>query len=345
MEKDNKNENIDVKAVVHRLWKKKWFLLRAVVITFILACLYIVPQPRFYKCTVELAPELGKTPSSTGRLAGIASTMGLNLNSSALSDAISPELYPELMKSNNFIVKLINCHVTTKDGKVSTTYYDYLAHHQKGNPYMAPLAFIKNIFASKEGGGGQGKLNPFNLSKNEDDIFNAIRGKIKLNVDRKTDMVTISVDDQDPLVAATMADSAMAKLQDFIIDYRTNKAQHDANYYRNLTVKAKQEYERARQLYGSYSDANMDVMLESYRSKREDLENDMQLKFNAYSSRLQQQQTAEAKVLENTPAFTEVKSAAVPLKPAGPKRMIFVAGMTLLVFFISCIVSIKDLII
>ena len=39
-----------------------------------------------------------------------------------------------------------------------------------------------------------------------------------------------------------------------------------------------------RQLYASYSDANSDVVLASFRSKQEDLENEMQLKFNVYST-------------------------------------------------------------
>ena len=37
-----------------------------------------------------------------------------------------------------------------------------------------------------------------------------------------------------------------------------------------------------------------------------------------------------ASAQEKTPAFTTLKSAIVPVKPAGPKRMLFVAGMLIL---------------
>jgi uncharacterized protein involved in exopolysaccharide biosynthesis len=73
-------------------------------------------------------------------------------------------------------------------------------------------------------------------------------------------------------------------------------------------------------------------VLESYRAKQSDLENDMQLKYNTYSALSTQLQQAKAKVQERTPAFTTIKGAAVPVKPSGPKRMLFVLGMLFLAF-------------
>ena len=99
-----------------------------------------------------------------------------------------------------------------------------------------------------------------------------------------------------------------------------------------MTADAKKDYEKARRIYGTYSDANTDLVLTSYRAKVEDLENDMQLKYNTYSTMCTQLEAAKAKVLERTPAFTVIKGADVPVKPAGPKRMLFVAGMLLLTF-------------
>ena len=61
----------------------------------------------------------------------------------------------------------------------------------------------------------------------------------------------------------------------------------------------------------------------------------MQLKYNAYTAMTTQYQAAKAKVQERTPAFTVVKGAAVPIKAAKPKRMLFVLGMLVLAFFIT----------
>ena len=185
-------------------------------------------------------------------------------------------------------------------------------------------------------------MNPYMLSKKQDDVASAIRKGISISIDKKTAVITISTEAQDPLVCKTLADSVKERLQVFITNYRTRKARVDEQYYKTLASEAKREYERARQLYGSYADANTDVVLTSMRAKQEDLENEMQLKYNAYTAMTTQYQAAKAKVQERTPAFTVVKGAAVPIKATGPKRMIFVLGMLILAFILSTLYIIKD---
>ena len=129
-----------------------------------------------------------------------------------------------------------------------------------------------------------------------------------------------------------IADSVTSRLQKFITKYRTSKAQLEADHYKKLMNESLHEYEKVRAKYGAYSDANTDLILESVKSKLEDMENDMQLKYNQYTTYNTQYQASMAKVLERTPAFTTLKGAEVPIKPAGPKRMIFVFAMTFLAF-------------
>lgn len=343
---DNNSQEINLKALFERTLKKKWRLLIIAVIAIVASSIIILPVPRYYTCSVELAPELGIPNGSGGSLADIASSMGININSGLVLDAISPELYPVLMKSNNFVVTLIDSRVKSADGIIDTTYYNYLLKHQKYSPWAKILWPVKKLFSQKKPAnvGGSHKIDPFRLTKEEDNIFNVIKNKIRCSVDKKTDVITITVNDQDPLIAATMSETAMQQLQAFITEYRTGKARTDVEYYKKLTEKAKETYEKARRLYGSYADSNSDLMLESYRLKQEDLENDMQLKFNAYSTLKTQLQQAEAKLQERIPAFTVLKSASVPIKPAGPKRMMFVLGITFIALLISIIIYTRDII-
>ena len=181
----------------------------------------------------------------------------------------------------------------------------------------------------KKGGSG---IDPYRLSKKQDDIVKIIQSNIKISIDKQTSIITISIKDQDPLICKTLADTLTAKLQDFITDYRTRKARVDVDYYQKLTNEAKKDYEAIREKYVNSADANTDVILESVRAKVEDMENEMQLKYDAYTTLDKQLQAAKAKVQERTPAFTMIKGSSVPIKPAGPKRMIFVAGMIFLSF-------------
>lgn len=68
--------------------------------------------------------------------------------------------------------------------------------------------------------------------------------KITCAIDQKTEVITITVQDQDRLVCALMADSARQHLEDFIIQYRTKKAKIDVLHYQSLADKAKKNMTR-----------------------------------------------------------------------------------------------------
>ena len=121
-------------------------------------------------------------------------------------------------------------------------------------------------------------------------------------------------------------------MQDFITDYRTKKARIDLEYSQKLYNEAKARYDKARQRYAVYADANQDVVLQSVQTKLTDLENEMQLQYNIYQQVTAQMQQAEAKVQRETPAFTTLQSATVPVKKAGPARAKICLVLLFLVF-------------
>ena len=339
------NKVIDLRALWKKIKERRRLFYITLPVAFVLSSLYIICIPRSYDTDVKLAPEVENSLPG-GALGSLASSFGFDLSNLESTDAISPLLYPDLMDDNGFVSKFFDFRVTSADGEISTNYHDYLLKHQKAAWWVHVMEWMNNLFPKKEEeavAGGDGGFNPYVLSRNEDDLIKKIQGNVKLTTDKKTGVITIKVHDQDKLICKTVADSACSLLQTFITNYRTNKARIDLEYYTKLAADAKQSYERARQLYGSYSDRNMDVVLESYRAKQEDLENDMQLKFNTYSTLNTQLQAAKAKVQERTPAFTVIKGAEVPVKPSAPKRMIFVLGVTFLAFVGTILYSLKDI--
>ncbi len=335
---ENNKQTIDLKKVWKVLWGKKKLFFIVWVVTFILSCIWIFPQPRYYKAEVALAPEMAG--EDVGGLAGIASSFGINMGGAG-TDALYPTLYPDLMESNDFIAGLMTIKISTEatddEPSITTDYYTYLKNYQKKNPLTQPFKTltknIKSLFSkekivkpitAKE-------LNPFKLSETDATLFETVTGKITCAVDKKTEVISISVKDQDPLVSATMADSVRQHLQDFIIKYRTKKARIDVNYYQNLTDSAKLEYESSVNKYSLFCDAHQDVILQSVNSKRDELEQEMQFRYNTYSTMATQLEAMKAKLQERTPAFTILKNATVPVKPAGPKRVLFIIGMLILV--------------
>mgnify|MGYP000114291848 CR=1 FL=1 len=338
MKENMKEEDfIDVRKVIAKIWRKRKLFAKVLPVVFLVSCIYIVFIPRYYVCNVMLAPET-ENPASGGMLSSLASSFGVNLNPGMSSDAISPLLYPDLMASTDFMVSLFSVKVATDDGELSTDYYTYISQYQKQSIWFIPFKWLGkqlkafwDLFADKEKYYSEdGKVNAFRLSEEQKAVVEAIANNIQCSIDKKTDVITIVVQDQDPLICASMADTVSARLQEFITKYRTNKARIDMEYYEHLSREAKLEYEDALNRYGTYSDANIGLVRKEAELKQTVLENEMQLKYNTYSALNTQLQAAKAKVQERTPAFTTLQCATVPLKPAGPKRMLFVIGMVFL---------------
>ena len=170
------------------------------------------------------------------------------------------------------------------------------------------------------------------MSAEDAGVLERRRFLISCQVDDETQVITLRVRAQDPLVAATMVDSVCAHLQDFITEYHTSKARVDLDYYRKLEMDARKKYLHAQKEYADFCDTHKGTILQTYISEQESLENELQLVYTAYSQMKQQVQMAEAKVQERTPAFTEIEGASVPIMADSPKKLFILLAFVFLSF-------------
>lgn len=334
MEENKDSKKLSLKVIWQVLWKHKYLFIKTIAATFVIACIITLSIPNYYNASVTLASE-GKGKSSGGGLSSLATSFGLSLGSmTSGEDAIGPSLYPDMMNSVVFKTSLFPIMVHELDADESYTYFEYLDKHQRIPWWKAASKAIFSIFKSKKKEDVV-EVNPFMLTKKQDSIIKAMNKKIRCSVDKKTNVISINVTDQDPLVAATMADSVKQHLQDVITAYRTSKARVDLEYNKKLYVETKAKYDEARQNYATYADANTDIILQRDRNKLIELENEMQLHYQAFSTVAAQLQAAEAKVQEETPAFTTIKNATVPILKTGPIRSYYVILSCFIVFILT----------
>ena len=322
---------IDFGKLFRDIKKYKRVYYKVLSCAFVLAFIYGFSMPNYYTCKVMLSPELSSTRSSLSSLTSLASSFGFNLGTGTAglgSEALFPTLYPELINSTDFKVSLFPVPVTIEGNKKkgepdrTMSYYDYLKDEQK-KPWWSKLIALPFKGLASLLGVEEEKVdtvNAFRLTKKQSNIVKSLDKRVVCDVDKKTMVITISVIDQNPVIAANMADTVKNRLQDFITEYRTNKARVDLEYNKKLFKEAKARYDKARRLYAEYSDANQDLILQSARIKLTDLENEMQLQFNAYNTIAVNLTAAEAKLQQETPAFTTLQSATVPVRKSGPSR-------------------------
>ena len=304
----------------------------------IIGILIALGTPKQYTVSVTLSPEVsGGNSGSSGLASMAASFLGGSIGTNS-PDALNATLAPDIIASTPFLLELLNARVISQDQKIDTTFTAYLEEQSSswiGYALEAPgivIGGIKSLFNSdkKEATTDSTQTGTIELSKKDAAKIKGLKKTILVEVDKKTNMTTLTVTLQDPKVTATMADTVVSKLQQYIIAYRTRKAKEDCEYLEKLYKERQQEYYDAQRHYAHYVDANSNMVFQSMMAERERLQNDMNLAYQVYSQVAQQLQVARAKVQEEKPVFAVVEPAVVPLYPSGTSKKVIVIGFVFL---------------
>lgn len=313
--------------------RKKLYIAAAVGV--VLGILIALGTPKQYTVSITLSPEMGSGKSGSGPASMVASFLGGSIGSDS-PDALNATLAPDIVASTPFLLELFDARVVSQDKQIDTTFTAYL-DEQKSSwlgyvlkvPGMA-IGCVKSLFTDKEEKTATIQEGAIELNEEDAKKLEGLRKQISADVDKKTAITTLSVTLQDPKVTATIADSVVSKLQQYITAYRTSKAKEDCQYLEKLYKERQQEYYDAQQRYARYVDANSNVVFQSTMAERERLQNDMNLAYQVYSQVAQQLQVARAKVQEEKPVFAVVEPAVVPLDPSGISRKVIVLGIIFL---------------
>lgn len=320
----------DLLELIGKLFSK-WKLIVMMTICFmVLGVVMAFSSIKKYTAEIVVAPESSSSVMGGG-LSSLASMVGFDMGSMGGDDAIYPLLYPDIIQSLPFMASLFDVNVKSLDGEIDTTYYYYMSKLQKKS-WMTRIkalpkknvSWVKKMFAPAENTCDPSVFNPYNLSEKQTRMIQKLSGAITIFVDKKTNVITLSYTDQDPLIAATMVDTIMCRLQGKITDYRTKKAMADCAYIEKLYLEAKANYEKAQEDYALFVDRNRNVTQERFLIERERLAADKDLKNTLYTQWAQQLQLAKAKVQEYTPAFTTLKPAAVPALPSTMRKLMII---------------------
>lgn len=327
---------IDWRGILRQFIAIRKKLYKAAAVGLVLGIIIALSIPKQYTVSVTLSPEMGSSKSGSGLASMAASFLGGSIGNDS-PDALNASLAPDIVASTPFLLELMSSRVITKDRSIDTTLTSYL-DEQKSPwwntilkvPGMA-VSGINSLFKNdKKNQSETVEDGSIELCERDAQKLGSLRKLITAEVDKKTAITTLTVTLQDAKVVATVADSVVSKLQQYITAYRTTKAKEDCKYLEILYKERQQEYYEAQQRYANYVDANSNMVFQSTMAERERLQNEMSLAYQVYSQVAQQLQVARAKVQEEKPVFAVVEPAVVPLKPSGTSRKTIVLGMIFL---------------
>lgn len=346
-------EEIDFAALFRKLVHEWRFILKCCAVAFVIGIIAALSLVSTFTVTAKISPEsTGKT--SSGSLNSIASLAGINIGNLTTSDAISPELYPDIVASVPFMTTLFEMPVEAeyKGETINCNYYEYVVNCRRVPWYsfvvslpMRAVSAVAGLFNrddedSVKGFKELGEVDNAHLTKLQSKVVSWMRRNVKVVTDKKTRVVTLAVTEQSPVIAKQLSDAIIDNIRVHITEYRTEKARKDLEYYEQLYSEYQKDYYDAQRKYANYVDKNQGIALRSVMIEQERLQNEAQLKFQLYNSCAQQVQLAKAQVQRETPVCTVITPPTVPLRDneSGVKTLlIFVLlGLVLASFWVLC---------
>lgn len=318
---------IEIIDLVSKLWKKRSLIIRWCVIGAVIGLIVGFSIPKTYKASVTFAPETQQKTNSS--VSSIASMMGVNLNNNI--DAISVEMFPDVVHSTPFIFELLDLPVTfeRKDSVITAPLADYIKQHQKApwwdhvlNAPFNALAWVMNLGKDKTADSDVciANLDPSNLPKSERNVVNHLSKKIQILVEDKTGKTSISLTMQDPLVVSSVMTAITENLQKYMSDYRTSKARQDVVNLEAICEQRKADYYAAQQAYAKVVDANQSIIRQSAKAETERLQQEMNLAYQVYSQVATQLEGARIQVQQAKPVFVIIEPVTVPIKKSAPSK-------------------------
>ncbi len=328
--------SIDWQDLLSKAWKGKKFIITVTVVFMFLGLISALTMTRLYTSKVTLVPELGKSTSSS--LSSISSMLGLGgMTMGSSADAYHVTVYPEVVASTPFVAKMFDMRVTDPKKGIDTTLVGYLTRERFsiGSVIGYVTKPIFSLFSNKEEETKGNELNLFHLTKEQDRIVKTMNKAIQVDVDKKTGETTIQVTMDNPVVAATVADTVCKHLREYIVEYRTRKAREDLENYKKIADESYQRYLKASKAYAYYQDHNRGLILNAVISEGSRLSNEVQIASQLYQQMKLQAEMARGKVIDEKPVFAIIQPATVPLLPQNSRAKVLLIW-TFVGFVLSC---------
>lgn len=328
------NDEIDLIEILKTIWTKRKFLLKFIVVSFIIGLIIALTSNTEFEARCKLLPDVEESPvSRLGGLGGLAGLAGIDLTVGTQGN-LSPDLYPEIAKSLNFQLELINHPIRFE--KLDTTISSYQYFKEYKSPSLISIISSYTI-------GLPGKIKDFfsapivnedsipksgdiiQLTLLEKDIIEGFKNRIEIEVDNKTNVITISAEMPDKIAAAELVKLTLDHLQNSIIEYKINKSKQNLEFIKERHKEAKKRFEEAQENLARFTDQNRNILSSMVMAEEQRLRNEYNLAFDVFKGLSNQLEQAEIKVKENTPIFTVIEPIQVPLDKSKPKRKLIIA--------------------
>ena len=296
---NNHNDEIDFIQIVKTIWKGKRFVILFSSFFVFIGIIMALISPIVYTSSSTFILS-SSNDNQTSSLGGVASLVGINLGVSGNDNRIPATMYPKVVESVEFKRQLLNEYID-KDKTVKLN--SFLIKHYNLN--------IEDFTTNN---------NKFFVSNGENDLFDILNDIILISVNAKDRFISISANMPTSEYALSTCISARNILQSIIIDSKIKSAKEHLKFTQEQLDLKKIEFDEVQDKIAYFEDSNLNIINSKYRNELDKLRAEFQIINSVYTELSKQLEQSKLQVSQDTPVFSVVKEASMPVFRSSPNR-------------------------
>lgn len=170
------------------------------------------------------------------------------------------------------------------------------------------------------------------VTREEVSVINRMR--LQTTIDIAGGLITLTTTLPDPKAAAMVNAILLERIQEYITDYRVEKARLNLEAINRQLEEARLRYEEAQNELAEYQDQNLNLTTNVAQTRVQHLQNQRNIRFNVYNSIAQEVEQARMVLEQQIPVFNVLEKPDLPRTSAtGSSNLQLVFSIILGVFF------------
>lgn len=355
----NSSNNMDYLSLIKEIFQRKRNLKIAVGIALFFGLLIAFTTPKEYQSTSFFLVESEANSNSIGQFGALAGLAGINASQFQSGQiALTSDIFPDVIQSRDFLNSIgkEKFAFETKEN-VSQSLADYYYEERPENIVSKTINFILRIPSSIIAWFSTSSPDPISSINNQTveledylrlsskELYAINQLKKRILIDQKGKTIRLTVNMPEPLISARVNALVKDKLIAYVIEYKLKKQRINMEFIQKRVQEAQNKFNQAQLDLASFRDANQGLISQKARTREEKLQFEFNIAFNIYNSLKQEMEQAEIQLKKETPVFTVLEKAAVPLGPSKPNRPLILIFSVFLGFFVGTIFNLYQVLI
>ena len=310
----NVNDEIDIIDLLKKLYRSRKLILKISFSFAILGVVVALQSPvKFSSETIFITQNQETGPSS---LSGVASLVGINLGSSSGGE-IPSTMYPQIIESVKFKRLLLDKIIDKKNN-------------------LTLKKFIIEYYSIEEI--EEKEISDLGMTITEEECFEILSDDVlKVEVNQNDGFVSINAELPVAEYSAIVAKFSRELLQNIIIENKIETARQNLIFSESQLIEKKKEFDNIYSKLAFFSDSNLNSVNSFVLNEKNKLESEFQIISSVVEEISKQVEQAKLQLKKDTPVFSTIQEAVIPVDRSSPKRTLLVIIFGFLGFILSCI--------